>query len=344
MLFGQLVTGLGDALLGRFVREAEGGRMRLTTIALCMATAASSCLAAPSFSDTLVLDALWIGNSFTAKYVLPNSLRTMFRGAPGRTYISLRNTERIEWGQNLSYHYNSTDALDTLLHGNFDYVMLQDFPGDNSAASQQNLQQYGTLFVNAALSVGTVPVIFWTWPPYDRTQLDAFIQMYDTFCAGKNVVKAPVNVAWRRVFQQRPDYPLYNDDGLHQSQYGHYLNLCVFYSVFEKISPVGNTYRVWGEYPAAPLTLMAADTAAYLQAQAWAVVDSVLGPFASGVARPAVLPARAPVHSSRAYTVVQSAESWRLQARPAELLLLNGALVAQRGGGLGAAACHLVRR
>jgi hypothetical protein len=318
--------------------------MRLTAMALCAATAVSSCFAAPSFSDTLVLDALWIGNSFTAKYVLPNSLRTMFRGAPGSTYISLRNTERIQWGQNLKYHYDSTDAYDTLLHGNFDHVVLQDFPGDNSAASQQNLQQYGTLFVNAALSVGTVPVIFWTWPPYDRTRLDAFIQMYDAFCAGKNVVKAPVNVAWRRVFHEHPDYPLYNDDGLHQSQYGHYLNLCVFYSVFEKISPVGNTYRVWGEYPTAPLTLMSADTAAYLQAQAWAVVDSVLGPFASGVARPAVLPASAPARASRAYTVVQNAESWWLQARPAELLLLNGASVPLRARGPGAAACYLAPR
>jgi hypothetical protein len=241
---------------------------------------------AAAFTDTVIVSALWIGNSFTAKYVLPNSLKTMFRGARDNTYILMNNTEKIEWGENLKYHYESTDAYQALMDGDFDYVILQDFPYSSSASEQQNLIQYGGLFVDGALRKGTIPVIFWTWPPEsNRSQLGAFVQMYESFCAARDVMIAPVNAAWRHVFGQHPDYPLYNEDELHQSPYGHYLNLCVFYSVFKRSSSEGITYRNWGEYPSAPLTQIAVDTAAYLQAQAWAVVDSMLGPFTTAVAR-----------------------------------------------------------
>jgi hypothetical protein len=260
--------------------------VRTALAAGCIAFLASAAPAA--FTDTVVVSALWIGNSYTAKYVLPNSLRTMFRGARDGTYILMNNTEKIEWGEDLKYHYESTDALQTLTNGDFDYVILQDFPGSTDAAQQQKLEQYGSLFVNAAIQSGAVPVIFWTWPAeYNRSQLNGYVQMYEDFCDGRDVMIAPVNAAWRHVFGQRPDYPLYNDDELHQSPYGHYLNLCVFYSVFRRSSPEGITYRNWGEYPSAPLTQIAADTAAYLQAQAWAVVDSMLGPFTTAAGRQA---------------------------------------------------------
>ncbi len=248
---------------------------------LLVVLAAGACAA---FTDTTIVSALWIGNSFTAKYVLPNSLKTMLRGAPDNTYIIMNNTEKIEWGQNLKYHYESTDAFQTLVNGDFDYVILQDFPYSSSAGEQQNLNEYGELFVNAAIQSGATPVMFWTWPPEaNKSQLGDFVQMYESFCATRDVMIAPANVAWRHVFTQHPNYPLYNEDQLHQSQYGHYLNLCVFFSVIKQLSAEGITYRIWGEYPSAPPTLMAADTATYLQAQAWAVVDSMLGPFSTAV-------------------------------------------------------------
>lgn len=292
-------------------------RRRIVVLVLAL-----TALKAAAFTDTLVVDALWIGNSFTAKYVLPNSLRTMFRGAPDDTYISLRNTEKIEWGQTLKYHYQSTDAYQTLLDGDFDIVVLQDFPRTGGAGDAQDLAEYGGLFVDAALQKGVTPVVFWTWPSEaNQDYLDDLIELYESFCADRDVMVAPANAAWRHVFDTDPSYPLYNDDALHQSQYGHYLNLCVFYSIFKEFSPEGNTYRVWGEFPSAPLTPIAVDTATYLQAQAWAVVDSMLGPFATSAADFSV------AHTGAAQAVLRARVSvfTSATALPGRVFMLNGA-------------------
>ena len=285
-----------------------------------------------AFTDTFVIDALWIGNSFTAKYVLPNSLRTMFRGAPDETYISLRNTERIEWGQDLKYHYENTDAYQTLTSGSFDYVVLQDFPYTGSATERQDLDHYGSLFVDAAHASGAVPIIFYTWPPEaNKAHLQDIIDMYEAFCAQREVMVAPASVAWRHIFGQAPSYPIYNDDALHQSPYGHYLNLSVFYSIFKEFSAEGNAYRVWGEYPSAPLTQISADTAAYLQAQAWAVVDSMLGPFATAaVPRPLRGIVAEACHEYGCLTTLGGSKVGVVSPAPATLFLLNGMVTTAR--------------
>jgi len=298
-----------------------------------------------AFTDTVVVSALWIGNSYTAKYVLPNSLRTMFRGARDNTYILMNNTEKIEWGQDLKYHYESTDAFQTLVNGDFDYVILQDFPGSTAASEKQKLDQYGSLFVNAAIQRGTVPVVFWTWPAeYNRSQLDGYIAMFEDFCDGRDVMASPVNAAWRHVFGQHPDYPLYNDDELHQSPYGHYLNLCVFYSVFKHSSPTGITYRNWGEYPSAPLTQIAADTAAYLQAQAWAVVDSMFGPFTTAARRQSA-PLRVRTRADCAWvSLVGTARTGApADVVPALLFRPNGAVLGESSAARCPAAGYYVR-
>lgn len=137
--------------------------------------------------------------------------------------------------------------------------------------------------ISMVRSRGALPVLYMTWAkePYPD-QIGALAAAYRGVAASHGVPVAPVGLAWDRVRKERPDLDLFVDDGSHPNPAGTYLAACVFYAVLTGRSPVGAPARLNGvamETPGVPgsdgpvvLVDLDAETAAYLQRVAWAVV------------------------------------------------------------------------
>jgi hypothetical protein len=87
--------------------------------------------------------------------------------------------------------------------------------------------------------------MFMTWAerriPANQATLDkAFMQVAQEIKA----TPVPVSKAWHRVLRSDPEIELYDTDGEHSSPNGSYLAACVFYSVIQKCSPVGQPSRI----------------------------------------------------------------------------------------------------
>ena len=75
---------------------------------------------------------------------------------------------------------------------------------------------------------------------------------------------APVGIAWRWAYQQRPDLPLWAADRYHPSLHGSYLAACVFYTLLYEHSARGNPYTAGLPAADAQFLQKAADVAEYL--------------------------------------------------------------------------------
>ena len=83
----------------------------------------------------------------------------------------------------------------------------------------------------------------------------ALASAYDAVAAQLGTRVAPAGQAFARSLLQRPDLPLYSQDG-HPTEAGTYLAACVLYGVIFQKTPVGNSYVGPG---------VTKDDAAYLQ-------------------------------------------------------------------------------
>jgi len=214
---------------------------------------------------------LFIGNSLTGWWALPETLQDMINSTPGKLRITADGA--IIGGANLQRHYTASDALRRIRDGRYDYVVLQDYAAlqDGKKYSKEQGLEYAAKFDKAVREAGGRTLIYGTWTPSIvpiETQ-DALTQVQWELARELNANFVPVGSAWQTVRRERPELTLHNTDKVHPGIHGAYLRDCVFYAVLTGQSPVGIPFRtVLGrEVEIEP------DIAAYLQEVAWKTVQ-----------------------------------------------------------------------
>lgn len=181
--------------------------------------------------DAKTLKILFIGNSMTFYWAIPESLQTMLE--TGVRDLRIEPTRSLHGGKWLKYHYEETDAVELIKDGNFDYVVLQ----PHSKQARENdpeMLEYAAKFAEIIRESGANP-LFYARPaefPADEAEQKAFHKNQLKVAEAIHAPLIPGAEVLRRCIAQRPDLRFHNADTVHMGMYGGYAIACTFYAAF----------------------------------------------------------------------------------------------------------------
>jgi len=199
--------------------------------------------------DTLSI--LFVGNSFTYYYNLPQVVNAMSIYSDN---YHLKTRHSIVPGSTLQEHLNQeqgTQTIDILNSESFDYVVLQ----HHSSATQKNLENLvnpknkDSLFpflktsrkmVELVKSKNAIPVFMMTWAyRANPLMIETISSAYNNMSEKLEVDVVPCGILFDKARKFRPDLNLFHDNS-HPSKNGTYLNGLAFYKYFtnEKTSNI----------------------------------------------------------------------------------------------------------
>ncbi|HEV8117939.1 MAG TPA: hypothetical protein VGQ32_05400 [Thermoanaerobaculia bacterium] len=221
--------------------------------------------------DGRALNVLFVGNSYTYYNELPWLLERISAGEakPVKTHAVTMS------GATLSQHWESGAALKAMNLDSYDYVVLQE-QSLTPAGAFERMRDDAALFNEEIRRTGAETVLFQTWAPRDRPELqDPISSAYLRIGRELNARVARVGDAWRLALSRRPGLRLH-DESSHPSLAGSYLAACVFYSLLYGKSPEGLPHEfpaVWKIPEASRAALVSerltAEEALFLQRTAW---------------------------------------------------------------------------
>jgi hypothetical protein len=190
---------------------------------------------------------LFLGNSYTASNDLPG----MVRGLAGSVGQKMEVAAHAPGGWWLRDHVRSSDSLDAIAKGGYDFVVLQEqsmVPADHNLSERRSRPAASSLGTRAS-QAGASVVMFMTWghrrgsaevghSSYESMQL-AIANSYDRLAEGANGKVAPVGAAWWLSLLDRPDIALYQADGSHPTEAGSYLAAAVIAGFLLDVDPTG---------------------------------------------------------------------------------------------------------
>jgi len=200
------------------------------------------------------LRVLFIGNSHTYMNDMPEMVRQLAQAAGAqRRFLFLMEAPG---GSRLKDHWDRGRAARLLDKARWDFVVLQEqqqFLGFAREQRATDSNPYASHLVAKARAKASVPVLFQTWGRRDGDQYnfpdDTYQAMqarvrqgYRELAEELAIEVVPVGDAWEKALKQSPQPSLWADDGSHASRGGSYLAACMFYAVFYRQSPVGNSY------------------------------------------------------------------------------------------------------
>lgn len=183
------------------------------------------------------LRVLFLGNSHTYYNDMPQIFKKI---AEAGQDVKVEVSMQAYPGVTFAWHLKQESALRfALLHGNYDYVVMQQAAHSPCPSPEETLKD-GALLIEKAKSCGVTPIITIPWaerkfPEHQETMY----QTYTKLAKDNNILASPVGYIFERTTTQRPDIDLYWFDGEHCSPYGSYVNaLCVYATIFN-VSPEG---------------------------------------------------------------------------------------------------------
>ena len=128
--------------------------------------------------------------------------------------------------------------------GDWTYVVLQE-QSQRPVVDWQSFYKFSREFDIVIRESGAETVLLMTWERPDSVAggvtTASLASAYDAVGAQLGAGVAPAGLAFARSLLQRPDLPLYSQDG-HPTEAGTYLAACVLYGVIFQKTPVGNSY------------------------------------------------------------------------------------------------------
>jgi len=194
---------------------------------------------------------LFIGNSYT---FVNGGIDKQFKGlAPSIETLSI-----AVGGAKLENHWNDGKALQEIMKGGWNYVVLQE-QSQTPVCYQPKFREFAGNFDREIRANGAKTVLLMTWERPDSAQYGVttanMSTVFSTAGTELGVIVAPAGIAFARSLRARPGLALYSQDG-HPTICGTYLAACVLYATIFRQSPVGNPYSDSGIPP---------ETRAYLQ-------------------------------------------------------------------------------
>ncbi len=171
---------------------------------------------------------LFIGNSHT--YV--NGVPKLFRDLAEQNGIDCGVTMITHPGWKLSQHIEWPEAEFNILHGDYDYVVLQEhthpfIPHEEFYTSIRTL-------VGWIRQTSATPVLYMTWAEKNKPKnQDELCHVFTKMADETGALLAPVGVEWWKYHAEHPDVELYCPDGGHASPAGSSLAARV---IFETVS------------------------------------------------------------------------------------------------------------
>jgi hypothetical protein len=190
----------------------------------------------------MTVNALFIGNSFTARNKVPETIAQL-AAARGHT---LQHRLISAGGASLRNHWNAGTALKAIETGKYDTVVLQEqstLPVKNATRMHENVR----LFDEAIKKAGAKTVLYLTWArQHTPESQQAITDAYTTIGRELNATVVPVGLAWQACLREHEKPVLHDKDQSHPAPAGSYLAACVFLAVLFKENPVGIPSEVAG--------------------------------------------------------------------------------------------------
>lgn len=158
---------------------------------------------------------LFIGNSHTYYNDLPLIVRQIALGEG----FPCETTMLAHGGWYLAQHAQEPDVRFNLLHGGYDFVVLQEHA--HPFGPEEKLLE-AAVALNALIRAGgAVPVLFESWARKSEPELQAGMNAAHRRVADEiGALLAPVGELWQAYQQSVPALELYAEDGAHASPAG----------------------------------------------------------------------------------------------------------------------------
>ena len=180
------------------------------------------------------LNVLFVGNSFTYYYNMPQMVQSMSKGKD--TFIKTRQS--TAGGSSLKDHWEETRGTKTrALLNNFkwDFVVFNNH-SLVTINDYDNFVKYTKLFDELVKKQGAKPVYMMTWPYLSNPLMQRQIsKSYLNIGKELNSLVLPVGDIFMKARKQRPDINFYADDK-HPAENFTYLNALIFYKSFTQNS------------------------------------------------------------------------------------------------------------
>jgi hypothetical protein len=180
--------------------------------------------------DTLRV--LFVGNSFTYFYNLPQVLNAMSEFSE-KVHIETRTS--LVGGSRISQHLNQekgTQTVEILNNQTFDYVVIN----HHSLATNDDADSFFEVskkMVELVRSKNAVPVFMMTWAYHSNPlMIKNIATAYDDMGKRLGVDVVPCGNLFTEVRTWRPDLNMFDDDDKHPSKHGTYLNGLAFFKYF----------------------------------------------------------------------------------------------------------------
>ena len=158
---------------------------------------------------------LFIGNSHT----FYNDMPAILAGLARKEGILCEVTMIAHGGWYLEQHQAEPEIRFNILHGHYDYVVLQEH-AHPFGPEEKMLNAAGTLcaWIREA---GSIPVAYMTWARKGKEEEQPVMTAaYRRMAEEQNALLAPVGEKWWEYLHANPDAEMYNEDGAHASEAG----------------------------------------------------------------------------------------------------------------------------
>jgi hypothetical protein len=199
------------------------------------------------------LKVLFIGNSLTYWNDMPLHLENLLETGGTPAYV----VDVSRAGMPLANHLQITATRKAVSEQEWDIIVLQDASYEIAVPALrepvydcfrtwrdfirvENPGAWIVVFLDYALDTD----IQIGETVYSREQFQTLLRTgYLAVADSLDLSLAPVGWAWNRVMLERPDIELYDEDEVHPSLRGQYLQACVYYTTITGRSPEGLGYR-----------------------------------------------------------------------------------------------------
>jgi len=179
--------------------------------------------------DRTPVEVLFIGNSFTYGYDMPEIIRSLSADAPHPIVVDYA----VVGGYTMAAHMERAETLTKLREHHWDYVVLQDCSDCSfyRTADFLNGMRNMTALVRGQ---GATPLYYLTWSDKGKPEVQRQITAaYTKLGSEQRVQVVPVGEVWAELQQSHREINLHDPDNHHASRSGALLTALTFIRVLE---------------------------------------------------------------------------------------------------------------